>query len=50
MEIERATGMKQEACWCAQVDFSAALLARVPPQARRLACVCAACAAGMPAE
>jgi hypothetical protein len=48
MEIERETGMKQAACWCAQVDFSADLLARVPAKARDQACICAACAAGQP--
>ncbi len=30
MEIERATGQKQDACWCTGVSFSAELLARVP--------------------
>jgi hypothetical protein len=45
MEIERETGVKQGPCWCAQADFSAALLARVPPQAQRKACICATCAA-----
>jgi len=45
-EIERATGVKQEACWCTQVEFSADLLARVPQAARRLACICARCARG----
>lgn len=44
MEIERATGVPQEACWCRDVDFSADLLARVPAQARRQACICQACA------
>lgn len=46
MEVERETGVKQDSCWCAQVDFSAELLARVPPAAQRLACICAACARG----
>lgn len=45
-EIERETGVKQEACWCTQADFSADLLARVPAEARRAACICAACARG----
>jgi hypothetical protein len=48
-EIERATGVKQEACWCTRVDFGAALLARVPAEAQRAACICAACARGEPA-
>jgi hypothetical protein len=48
MEIERETGTKQAACWCAQVDFSADLLARVPADARNQACICAACASAQP--
>lgn len=44
-EIERATGVAQGSCWCTGVDFSSELLARVPAQAQRLACICAACAA-----
>ncbi|NML42160.1 cysteine-rich CWC family protein [Ramlibacter sp. G-1-2-2] len=43
-EIARATGQAQGPCWCTQVDFGADLLARVPPEARRLACICEACA------
>ena len=46
MERQRVTGASQDACWCTQVDFSADLLARVPPEARRLACICPACARG----
>lgn len=45
MEIERETGRKQPACWCMAVDFSEPLLARVPAEKRRLACICARCAA-----
>lgn len=45
MEIEGETGQKQAACWCMAVDFSADLLARVPAEKRRLACICARCAA-----
>ncbi len=44
METERATGEKQPPCWCTQVDFSADLLARVPDDAKRLACICPECA------
>jgi Cysteine-rich CWC len=44
MEVERATGAKQEACWCTQVDFTAELLAELPTEAENLACICAACA------
>jgi hypothetical protein len=46
MELERETGVKQEACWCTQVDFGAELLARVPAEAQRRACICPACARG----
>jgi hypothetical protein len=44
MEVARASGRPPEACWCRQVDFSAGLLARVPAEAQRLACICEACA------
>ncbi|MEJ5992008.1 cysteine-rich CWC family protein [Ramlibacter sp. PS3R-8] len=44
MEVQRATGEAQPPCWCTQLDFTADLLARVPAQAQRLACICAACA------
>jgi hypothetical protein len=46
-EIAKRTGIAQPACWCAQAEFSAGLLDRVPAPARRLACICAACAAGV---
>ncbi|MES2481487.1 MAG: cysteine-rich CWC family protein [Pseudomonadota bacterium] len=44
-EEERRTGVKQPPCWCTAVDFSADLLARVPDEAKRAACICARCAA-----
>ncbi|HSH89211.1 MAG TPA: cysteine-rich CWC family protein [Ramlibacter sp.] len=44
MEIERATGVQQPPCWCMEVDFTAELLATLPPQARGIACICRACA------
>jgi hypothetical protein len=43
-EVERVTGVKQPPCWCNQVAFEAELLSRVPQEARRKACICAACA------
>jgi hypothetical protein len=46
LELQRETGQEQPPCWCTQVDFSADLLARVPAEARRLACICPACARG----
>ncbi len=44
-EVRRATGTDPGPCWCVQMDFSADLLARVPAEAQRKACICAACAA-----
>jgi Cysteine-rich CWC len=44
MEIEKATGIAQEACWCVGMDFSANVLAKVPPTAQNQACICASCA------
>jgi hypothetical protein len=45
MEVERESGIAQPECWCMQADFSEAPLARVPAAQRRLACICARCAA-----
>lgn len=45
-EVERETGEPQPPCWCTQADFGADLLARVPVEARRKACICSACANG----
>ena len=44
MERQRQTGQPQPPCWCTQVDFGADLLARIPDEARRKACICRACA------
>ncbi len=44
MEVEHATGQPQPPCWCVSADFPPDLLARLPEQARGLACVCARCA------
>ncbi|MEY4712481.1 MAG: hypothetical protein RIS88_1931 [Pseudomonadota bacterium] len=44
IETQRRTGEAQPACWCTRVTFSAATLARVPPEARNRACLCARCA------
>lgn len=44
MEVERASGVQQPPCWCAQTVFTAELLARIPEPARGTACLCAACA------
>jgi hypothetical protein len=40
-----ASGSLDTPCWCRQVDFSAELLAKVPPDQRRVSCICARCAA-----
>ncbi len=45
MEVERTTGQKQPPCWCMEATFTEELLARVPTEQRRKACICAACAA-----
>jgi hypothetical protein len=44
IEVERATGRKQPACWCTGVDFSRELLDRLPAEARGQACICPTCA------
>ncbi|HNV58201.1 MAG TPA: cysteine-rich CWC family protein [Rhodoferax sp.] len=43
-EVERETGVLQGPCWCTTATFDASLLARIPPAAQRLACVCERCA------
>lgn len=45
MEIERETGVPQGPCWCVSAGFTPELLARVPTEARGMACICARCAA-----
>ena len=45
MEIARETGVAQPPCWCMSADFTDALRARVPADARGLACICANCVA-----
>jgi hypothetical protein len=49
MEAQRTSGEAQPPCWCTAVDFSAELLAQVPARARRIACLCPACARRAPA-
>jgi hypothetical protein len=44
MEVQRATGVPQPPCWCTRVVFSAEVLARVPAEAQRRACICQHCA------
>lgn len=49
MEIERATGQPQAACWCVAEAFPPELLARLPASARGQACICARCLAAFAA-
>ncbi|MEO5734713.1 MAG: cysteine-rich CWC family protein [Rubrivivax sp.] len=41
-----AAGSTDPPCWCASVTFSPELLARVPPNMQRKACICRSCAEG----
>jgi hypothetical protein len=45
MEIAKATGKPQEACWCASLVFTVETLSKVPTQAQNKACICYKCAA-----
>jgi hypothetical protein len=49
MEAARETGAPQPPCWCMAADFGRAPLSRLPPELRGKACLCARCAAGLPA-
>ncbi|VTU38474.1 hypothetical protein H6CHR_05229 [Variovorax sp. PBL-H6] len=44
IELERETGQPQGACWCMQARVGPEALARVPSDARGVACICARCA------
>ncbi|MCX7741792.1 MAG: cysteine-rich CWC family protein [Tepidimonas sp.] len=44
LQQQRRSGQPQPPCWCTRATFAAELLARVPPQARGRACICARCA------
>jgi hypothetical protein len=46
METQRVTGIQQPPCWCTRATVTAELLARIPPPARGLACICTARASG----
>ncbi|MFT3778246.1 MAG: cysteine-rich CWC family protein [Ottowia sp.] len=50
MAVPRAANGLPPACWCMAAAFPPALLARVPPAARRQACICARCAAAQPPD
>jgi hypothetical protein len=38
-------GTDPAGCWCHQTEFPESILARIPPEARDVACVCHACVA-----
>jgi hypothetical protein len=44
MHAAQVSGEPVQPCWCATQTFSAELLARIPLQAQRKACVCQGCA------
>ena len=46
MEVQKATGLEQQPCWCTHVDLSLDLLAKIPPELRGKACVCPGCDQG----
>jgi hypothetical protein len=46
MELEKVSGQPQPPCWCTTTRFDAALLARVPADRQKLACICHRCAQG----
>ncbi len=43
MEVQRASGVTQGPCWCAQVSFETKLLSAVPEPLRGKACICPVC-------
>lgn len=45
MELEKATGKAQPACWCVSARFPPDLLTRLPAEAKGQACICAICLA-----
>ncbi|WP_306171857.1 cysteine-rich CWC family protein [Variovorax sp. KK3] len=47
VELERETGEPQGSCWCMQGSIATEVLARIPAEARGLACICARCASGL---
>ena len=49
METARETGQPQPPCWCMAADFRKAPFGALPPASRGKACMCARCAAGLPA-
>jgi hypothetical protein len=48
MEVERATGVEQPACWCTQVSFTRELLEQLPAESLGQSCICPLCAQKVP--
>jgi hypothetical protein len=44
LELARDSGNAPQPCWCTQLDFSADLLAQVPPALKDRSCICPSCA------
>ena len=42
--VPARTGCFDQPCWCTELTFSAAVLARIPADQQRRACLCPACA------
>ena len=47
--VPAAAGSFEVNCWCKQATFNADLVARVPLDLQRKACICRRCAEGAPA-
>ncbi len=45
-----AAGQTDTPCWCTTITLTAAMLERIPPAKRGVACICAACAAALARE
>jgi hypothetical protein len=50
IELERETGQPQGPCWCMRTPIAPKALARIPAEARGLACICARCATRVATE
>jgi hypothetical protein len=44
-KLPTSAGARDEPCWCTRVDVPAALIDTLPPDAKGVACLCAACIA-----
>jgi hypothetical protein len=48
--VPASRGSLDSTCWCADVKFDPAALARVPERERNRSCLCGACATGGTAQ